>query len=128
MYSLDPMGERNVMSNPRIAFGCAAYSVPIVVASFELTPAWSLYHLPWPIWYWYAIVVIGGVVGGAILTERSFHVGALAGAIAAPCATFALESVLVRTGNVNTALLLIIGGLGSLPGMVLFRMLAARDR
>jgi hypothetical protein len=101
-----------------ISFGLA-----ILFCGFESVSGWETFHVGWPQWVYFAIVLGTGTLAGAAYGGRYWLPGALGGAVAGVGALFAVSLPLRVLPIVNRSLFFMVAALGCVPGVGLYMLM-----
>jgi hypothetical protein len=101
----------------------SVFGLSIIFCSFESVDGWEIFHVGWPQWAYFAIVLVTGTLAGAAYGKRYWLPGALGGAVAGVGALFAIGLPLRVLPLVNRSLLLLFAAVGCLPGVGFFWLL-----
>lgn len=105
-------------------WGLIIFVISNIFCADEMVPGWGLFHLDWPIYYFYVISVIGGTIGGAIFGGKYLIPGLIGGAIAGPGALFAVGKYLASVNVSYSTIDCLMAILGALPGIGIGLLLA----
>jgi len=105
--------------------GLTLFGLAIVFCSMEMVPGWGVLHLGWPPETYYAIMATVGALAGVLSAAQHRLAGLLGGLVAGPGSLGTIAFVLERTTSTHTLILVIVGALGAVPGLVLYRIVAS---
>ena len=105
------------------SIGGAIFGLAIVFCSMEMVPGWGIFHLDWPRWVFYTIMLICGGASGTFLAARYPLPGLIAGAVSGLGALYAIALVLDNVESVYDVFLAIAGLIGALPGVIVYVVL-----
>lgn len=103
--------------------GGAIFGLAIVFCSMEMVPGWGIFHLEWPRWVFYTVMLICGAASGTFLAARYPVPGLIAGAISGVGALYAVALVLDNVESVYDVFLVIAGMIGAVPGVIVYVVL-----
>ncbi len=92
--------------------------VPLVICCREMAPGWGMFGMS-PL-VGIPLVMVAGLIGGAMIGGRYVVPGAIAGVIANFGAAVATVAHLAAVDETHTAVMALFGALGSLPGMGIY--------
>jgi hypothetical protein len=113
------------------ALAGSIFGLSIIFCGFESVEGWETFHVGWPQWVYFTIVLVTGVFAGAAYGKRNWLAGACGGAVAGVGALLAIGLPLHVLPIVNRSLFLLFAAIGCVPGFGLFwllRKLQARMR
>jgi hypothetical protein len=105
--------------------GGVLFGVAAVFCSMEMIPGWGIFHLDWPHETFYSIMAVCGAISGFLLAPRNRLPGLAGGLVAGPGCLFATALLLEWTTWTHTVILAIVGMIGCLPGLGVYRGLKA---
>ena len=107
----------------------SSFGLAIIFCRFESVEGWEIFHVGWPQWAYYTIVVVTGMLACASRSRRYWLPGVFGGALAGVGALIAVGLLLRVLPIVNRSLFLLCALVGCLPGAGLFWLLRAlQDR
>jgi len=93
--------------------------ITLVVCSREMVPGWGLLHLGWERSTFYLIAGTVGAIAGIILDPHRLP-GLISGALMMAGALFCAALVLDHVERIPNVILVIVEGIGALPGFALY--------
>jgi hypothetical protein len=93
--------------------------ITLVVCSREMVPGWGIFHLSWERSTFYFIAATVGAIAGAILAPHRLP-GLISGALTMTGALFCSALVLDHVDRIPTIVLVIVEGIGAIPGFALY--------
>jgi hypothetical protein len=99
--------------------GIAIFLLPHLLAS--IGHSWDVHPASAPEWY-FVLLAVSGLIGGILLGVDCRIGGALGGPVATFGAMFAVAAYLSQVEVAYSALVVIFGGLGALPGYGLYQL------
>ena len=106
--------------------GLSLFCVPMVICSMEMVPGWGMLGLRWPNSTFFIIMSLFGFVAGACMApdHRNRIPGAIGGAIAGFGALFATSLMLDNVSWTSNIVILLVAGIGILPGLGVYWLLS----
>jgi hypothetical protein len=93
--------------------------ITLIICSTEMVPGWGLIGLGWDKSTFYLIGVGVGAAAGVVIGKYRV-MGAVSGAVAMAGALFCTGIVLDNMNTVPKMLLVLAGGIGALPGVIVY--------
>lgn len=102
---------------PLQAVGIGIFTFGLIFCSMEMAPSWGVFRLDWPPSTYYALMALFGGVAGCLIGRGYWLPGWVGGTVAGLGALAALAFFLEGTTRTHSAILILIAGIGSLPGV-----------